>query len=48
MNATMRIIRKPELREKMGLGSNSTVYAHVEEGTLTPPCQNRFKSFRLA
>lgn len=37
MNATMRIIRKPELREKMGLGSNSTVYAHVEEGTLTPP-----------
>lgn len=37
MNAVMRIIRKPELKEKMGLGSNSTVYAHVEEGTLTPP-----------
>lgn len=37
MNAVTRIIRKPELREKMGLGSNSTVYAHVEEGTLTPP-----------
>ncbi len=37
MNTVTRIIRKPELREKMGLGSNSTVYAHVEEGTLTPP-----------
>lgn len=37
MNAVTRIIRKPELKEKMGLGSNSTVYAHVEEGTLTPP-----------
>ena len=37
MNATFRIIRKPELREKMGFGSNSTVYAHVEDGVLTPP-----------
>jgi len=37
MSAFTRIIRKPELKEKMGLGSNSTVYAHVEEGTLTPP-----------
>ena len=37
MNKILRIIRKPELREKMGIGSDSGVYAHVEEGTLSPP-----------
>jgi len=37
MNANSRIIRKTVVREKMGIGSDSGVYAHVEEGTLTPP-----------
>lgn len=37
MNTILRILRITPLKEKMGFGSNSTVYAHVEDGVLTPP-----------
>ena len=37
MKVATRIIRKPAVKEIMGFGSDSTVYAHIEEGSLTPP-----------
>jgi len=37
MNTILRILRITPLKVKMGLGSSSTVYAHVEDGVLTPP-----------
>ncbi len=37
MNTILRIVRIDLLKEKMGFGSNSTVYAHVQDGVLTPP-----------
>ena len=37
MNAILRFLRIDAIKEKMGFGSNSTVYAHVEAGSLTSP-----------
>lgn len=37
MNTPLRILRITPLKEKMGLGSSSVVYAHVNQGLLTPP-----------
>lgn len=37
MSTILRIVRIDLLKEKMGFGSNSTVYAHVQDGVLTPP-----------